>query len=64
MTMIQLQRRLDSLEQKIGSLETRLEYQQAIEGIRRGLESVQRGEGKPARKVFAEIRRNARRRRK
>ena len=64
MTMAQMQRRLNVLERKVGSLETALEYQQAVEGIRRGLESVQRGEGEPARKVFAEIRRNGRARRK
>jgi prevent-host-death family protein len=34
----------------------RLEQIDAIEGIRRGLEQMERGEGKPAEEVFAEFR--------
>ncbi len=33
-----------------------IDRMEAIEGIKRGLESMKRGEGKPAEKVFAEIR--------
>lgn len=35
----------------------RLEQADAIEGIRRGLEQMARGEGRPASEVFAEFRR-------
>jgi predicted transcriptional regulator len=34
----------------------RLEQIKAIEGIRRGLEQMERGEGRPAEEVFAEFR--------
>lgn len=34
----------------------RLEQIDAIEGIRRGLEQMERGEGRPAKEVFAEFR--------
>jgi prevent-host-death family protein len=34
-----------------------LDRAQAVEGIRRGLESIARGEGKPLKQAFAEIRR-------
>ena len=32
------------------------DYEQTVEGIRRGLESVNRGEGRPAKKFFDEMR--------
>jgi len=35
----------------------RLDRLEALEGIRRGLESMKRGEGRPAREVFEEVRR-------
>ena len=37
-------------------LPDRVEWAEAIEGIRRGLEAAARGEGRPAEEVFAEIR--------
>ena len=57
MTLAQVQKRLTVLERKIDDLRETIEYQQAVEGIRRGLESVERGEGTPTRKAFAAIRR-------
>jgi prevent-host-death family protein len=38
-------------------MQERLEEIEAVEGIRRGLEQMQRGEGLPAAEVFAEFRR-------
>ena len=57
MTLGQIAKRLTALEKQIGSLQNQLDYQQAVEGIRRGLDSVDRGEGEPVRKAFAKIRR-------
>jgi hypothetical protein len=57
MTLAQVQKRLTVLERKIDDLRETIEYQQAVEGIRRGLESVERGEGTPTGKAFAAIRR-------
>ena len=57
MTLSQMQKRLTALERRIGELHRALEYQQAVEGIRRGLESVERGEGESVRMAFARIRR-------
>ena len=39
------------------AMQERLEEIDAVEGIRRGLEQMQRGEGRPAGEVFAEFRR-------
>ena len=60
MTLAQVQKRLSVLERKIDDLRETIEYQQAVEGIRRGLDSVDQREGTPARKVFAAIRREHR----
>jgi len=57
MTMAQVAKRLAAVEKRLGDLQQSLEYQQAVEGIRRGLQSVDRGEGVSARKVFSELRR-------
>ena len=38
-------------------MQERLEEIDAIDGIRRGMEQMQRGEGRPAEEVFAEFRR-------
>jgi hypothetical protein len=37
-------------------MQERLEEIDAVEGIRRGLEQMKRGEGRPAGEVFAEFR--------
>ena len=64
MTMAQVHKRLAALERKIDHLQEAIEYQQAVEGIRRGLESADRREGIPAAKAFASIRRHVSSRRK
>jgi hypothetical protein len=56
MTLSQVERRLEALEKQVGDLRQALEYQQAVEGIRRGLESANRGEGESAGAAFARIR--------
>ena len=61
MTLSQVERRLEALEKQVGDLRQQLDYQQAVEGIRRGLESAARGEGESARATFAAIRRKHRR---
>jgi hypothetical protein len=58
MTLAQLERRVKQLEQQVGDLRLALDYRQAVDGIRRGLESADRGEGEPVKKAFADIRRN------
>jgi hypothetical protein len=57
MTMIHVQKRLAAIEKELSELRATLEYQRAVEGIRRGLESADRGEGAPARQVFNQLRR-------
>jgi predicted transcriptional regulator len=52
-----IEKRIAKLEQTVRSLQDKLEYEAAVEGIRRGLESVERGEGEPVRTVFAKLRR-------
>ena len=61
MTLSQVERRLEALEKQVGDLRQALEYQQAVEGIRRGLESANRGEGESVGAAFARIRRKYRR---
>jgi hypothetical protein len=55
-----MQKRLDRLEQKVDHLESTLEYEQTVAGIRRGLESIPRTKGISAKKAFASIRRKHR----
>jgi len=57
MTVAQLVRRLDAVEKSLSDLRQQWDYERAVEGIRRGLESADRGEGEPARRVFAQLRR-------
>jgi hypothetical protein len=57
MTLSQVERRLEALEKQVGDLRQALEYQQAVEGIRRGLESADREKGEGAAVTFAQIRR-------
>jgi predicted transcriptional regulator len=56
-TVKQLAERIESLEQSVARLAEQLDYQQAVEGIRRGLESVERGEGIPAKQMIAHLNR-------
>jgi hypothetical protein len=57
MTMSQLVKRLSAVEKSLSDLRDHLDYERAVEGIRRGLESADRGEGEPARRTFARLRR-------
>jgi hypothetical protein len=57
MSLMQVERRLAALEKQVTTLRDTLEYQLAVERIRRGLESADRGGGIPAKKVFASLRR-------
>lgn len=43
-----------------GRLLDALDYAQAVAGIQRGLDSMKRGEGRPAEEVFAEFREQVR----
>jgi transposase len=45
MTSAEMAKRIEALEQTVDRLADQLEYQQAVEGIRRGLESAARSEG-------------------
>jgi len=57
MTLAQVEKRLVALERRLGDLQETLEYQQAVDGIRRGLESADRGEGESVTKAFGDLRR-------
>lgn len=56
-TVKQLAERIQTLERSVDRLADQLDYQQAVEGIRRGIESVERGEGIPAKKLIAHLNR-------
>jgi hypothetical protein len=60
MTTAQLARRVEALEKNVERLTALVDYQQAVDGIRRGLESADQGEGEPASKSFARLRRKHR----
>jgi hypothetical protein len=64
MTLAHLEKRLNRIEQKLDDLHSTFEYAQAIDGIRRGLESANRGEGEKAQSAFSDIRRKHRARQK
>jgi hypothetical protein len=57
MTLAQVEKRLVALEKRMGRLQETLDYQQAVEGIRRGLESADSSEGNSVTKTFADLRR-------
>lgn len=57
MTMAQVEKRLLALEKRLGRLQETLDYQRAVKGIRRGLESAERGEGVSVGKAFGDLRR-------
>jgi hypothetical protein len=60
MTLAQMHRRLAALEKQVDLLQEALEYERAVEGIRKGLESADRGEGASVKRTFAFIRRKHR----
>jgi hypothetical protein len=57
MTLAQMAKRIEALEKDVRQLSELVDYQQAVEGIRRGLESADRGEGEVAAKAFGRLRR-------
>ena len=57
MAVTTIEKRIAKLEQTVRTLQDKLEYEAAVEGIRRGLESIDRGEGQPAKEFFAKLRR-------
>jgi hypothetical protein len=57
MALTTIEKRIAKLERTILAMQEKLEYESAVEGIRRGLESVDRGEGEPANQFFAKLRR-------
>jgi hypothetical protein len=61
MTIAQVQKRLTKLEQTVERLVHELDYRESVKAIRKGLESADRNEGKPAKAVFARLRRKYKR---
>jgi uncharacterized Ntn-hydrolase superfamily protein len=56
-TVQQMAKRIEALEQSVDRLAAQLEYQQAVEGIRRGLDSVARRDGISAAKAITHLNR-------
>lgn len=56
MTMADIETRLNTLEQELATLRREVERQRVREGIRKGLEQVERGEVLPAREVLEAMR--------
>ena len=52
----ELVERVAMLETKMARLEEQLDFAQAVEGIRRGLDEANRGEGMPLREFDAQFR--------
>ena len=57
MTLAQVEKRLVALEKRLGDLQETLDYQQAVEAIRRGLDSADRGASESVSKTFGDLRR-------
>lgn len=60
MTMTQMKKKIESLEKRLTEMQASIEYQSAVDGIRRGIESMESKQGKPAADVFAQLRRKHR----
>ncbi len=56
MTVAELEYPVKEREQKVANLEQQLEHERMIAGIKRGLDEVNRGLGKPLQQVDAELR--------
>lgn len=54
--MTAIEKRIQQLEKTVRQMQNKLEYNAAVDGIRRGLESMDRGEGEPAKVFFAKLR--------
>lgn len=64
MTLTQVSKKIDALQSQVNQLRQDLDYELAVEGIRRGLASADRGEGMPVKAAFDQIRRKHKPRRK
>ena len=56
MTTAKIESRLATLEADVAFLRQRLEYAEAVAGIKRGLDELNRGLGRPAKDVVRELR--------
>ena len=56
MTTTEIESRLASLEADVALLRQRLEHAEALAGIKRGLDELNRGLGRPARDVVKDLR--------
>lgn len=56
MTTAELQSRITELETEVATLREKLEHAETVAGIRKGLEEIERGLGRPAKQVVAELR--------
>jgi predicted transcriptional regulator len=56
MTISELQQRVEQLEGENSALREKLDYAEAVAGIKRGLEQVNKGQMKPLRQVDEELR--------
>ena len=57
MTFAQIERRVSAIEKMIDAMRDEIEHQHALDGIRGGLESADRGEGESLDRTFVRIRR-------
>jgi hypothetical protein len=57
MTLADVVREIKALKREVGDLRELLEYERAVDGIRRGLASVKRGKGEPVKRAFYRMRR-------
>jgi hypothetical protein len=58
MNLAQVVTHIDALEREVLDLREKVEYERAVAGIRRGLDSANRGEGQPIKQALRMIRRN------
>ncbi len=56
MTVAQLEFRITELEAQVATLRDELDYAQAVAGIKRGLQQIDRGEYMPAREWAEKVR--------
>lgn len=56
MTATEIESRLATLEADVAFLRQRLEHAEAVAGIKRGLDELNRGLGRPAKDVVQELR--------
>lgn len=56
MTQTTMEKRLVQLEKSVRQLQKKMDFDAAVEGIRRGLESADRREGESAKTFFSKLR--------